>query len=853
MRSSQKYPITDITLSELELSKIFQEQYNDLYSKILQIPQNQFISNLLKQVSIISKILGKNFSDSLIKKVQSIFTKIYLNDKNQCINDLNFLRRIQLEKLPFLDKPNYFIHCQNCNEALHNCGNGLVIFNNNIYCIPCEQVYKHFQIKMFCSEHNIDYYSKVRIIEDKNYEFLFPVSFNKLHCEKSKDNLIKCPICHNQLYCDVSSCKNYITKLICYPCKKIFDVSKLFYCCDVCNKNFKCEPKIHIEFDKSKLKSICIIHSLIKQIYSLPKVIMSKECNCEINKMRKFKHYDGGILFDGIYNGKKVIVCSECFNIYNYDNFEWICPICNKHFKTKEMRLSKSSYKAKNSLRSLGDLSKKGRERDNSNHIVKRTSTNLSLSHLYKKSLNGINTKNNIININQDDINNNQLMKKSTEIDFRNYCSPEETKKMHNILFEFMNIKNGKNSFRFNNKPKISINNNSGTKLNLNNFSDTQRLNKNNKFIGKYSKNLPLKIDLSTKLEEKEIMKTEIDNKLNTNYEGQNSDSTNIGSIEDKNNFIHVPIYTDPNKNYKKNEFDSDDYNILKLIGEGTFGKIYLVEHPITHIKYAMKKISASSMNELTEKKKEYELLINLHNENPSLNIVKILGIQSKKLDKLTYVMYVLMELANLDWEKEIRQRSKKKLFYTENELITILINLIETFSYLQGKGISHRDVKPQNILCYNNNIYKIADFGEAKTKEKKRFELLKNGFFENDDYNNDTNKQTVRGTELYISPILFKAYRKSPLENTEYNAFKNDVFSLGFCLFFAATLTYQSLYDIREINDQDTQRIIIEKYLKGRYSKNFIQLIDFMLQIKEKRRPDFIELDSWIRINYFP
>ncbi len=103
------------------------------------------------------------------------------------------------------------------------------------------------------------------------------------------------------------------------------------------------------------------------------------------------------------------------------------------------------------------------------------------------------------------------------------------------------------------------------------------------------------------------------------------------------------------------------------------------------------------------------------------------------------------------------------------------------------------------------------------------------------------------------MSPILFKAYRKSPLSNAEYNAFKNDVFSLGFCVFFAATLTYQSLYDIREINDQDTQRIIIEKYLKGRYSKNFIQLIDFMLQIKEKRRPDFIELDSWIRINYFP
>ena len=61
------------------------------------------------------------------------------------------------------------------------------------------------------------------------------------------------------------------------------------------------------------------------------------------------------------------------------------------------------------------------------------------------------------------------------------------------------------------------------------------------------------------------------------------------------------------------------------------------------------------------------------------------MGIQIKKLDKLTYVMYVLMELTNLDWEKEIMQRSKKKIYYSEKELI--LIKLIETFSYLQGKG----------------------------------------------------------------------------------------------------------------------------------------------------------------------
>ena len=229
------------------------------------------------------------------------------------------------------------------------------------------------------------------------------------------------------------------------------------------------------------------------------------------------------------------------------------------------------------------------------------------------------------------------------------------------------------------------------------------------------------------------------------------------------------------------------------------------------------------------------------------------------------------MELADYDWEKEIKKRSKLKLYYTENELISILKSLIETFSLLQTKGISHRDIKPQNILCYNKNnensnfnnkknlnennlnlnnkIYKIADFGEAKTKEKKRLEEQKSI---EEIYQNDTNKQTIKGTELYMSPILFKAYRTYPyLGNVQYNAFKNDVFSLGLTFLFASTLTFQSLYEIREVYDMNKIKNNVEKYLNGKYSKKFIECILYMIEIDEKKRPDFIEMDSWIKENY--
>ena len=62
MNSSLKFQYTDISKQELELSQIFQEQYNDLFHEILHIHQNQFISNLIKQVTIMIKILNKSFN-----------------------------------------------------------------------------------------------------------------------------------------------------------------------------------------------------------------------------------------------------------------------------------------------------------------------------------------------------------------------------------------------------------------------------------------------------------------------------------------------------------------------------------------------------------------------------------------------------------------------------------------------------------------------------------------------------------------------------------------------------------------------------------------------------------------------
>ena len=247
-----------------------------------------------------------------------------------------------------------------------------------------------------------------------------------------------------------------------------------------------------------------------------------------------------------------------------------------------------------------------------------------------------------------------------------------------------------------------------------------------------------------------------------------------------------------------------------------------------------MKKIIACSLKEVDIIKSEYNILFGL--SNLDINLIGIYGIETKKLDRTTFAINVLMELAICDWEKEIIRRHSIKKYYNENELILILKKLVHTFSTLQKVNVSHRDIKPQNILLCQGGVLKIADFGEAKKTINK---------------NNDNNtiKQTIRGTELYMSPILFNSLRnKLMYKYTKHNTYKSDVFSLGYCMLLATTLNYKLLCEIREVNNMDGIIKIIQKYANEGiciYSEKYWNTIYNMLEIDEKNRPDFIELSK--------
>ena len=240
-----------------------------------------------------------------------------------------------------------------------------------------------------------------------------------------------------------------------------------------------------------------------------------------------------------------------------------------------------------------------------------------------------------------------------------------------------------------------------------------------------------------------------------------------------------------------------------------------------------------SKKEDIEDVQHEYNILKELKKCSKRCNLINIYNMQTKQLDPTTFVLYVIMDLASRDWEKEVLDRGKNKNFYDERELIKILSDLVRTFAQLQRMNISHRDIKPQNILYFEeNNSYKLSDFGEAKA-------LINSCEV--------TAKRTLRGSELYMSPLLFKAMRNKRvyIKEVKHNIFKSDVYSFGLLALFAAALNYNALYDIRELNSNFSVRVVLEKYLKRHYSPVFIDLLATMLDVDEKSRIDFLELEK--------
>jgi len=149
-----------------------------------------------------------------------------------------------------------------------------------------------------------------------------------------------------------------------------------------------------------------------------------------------------------------------------------------------------------------------------------------------------------------------------------------------------------------------------------------------------------------------------------------------------------------------------EDFNILKVIDKGSFGKVFLVENKNTKKKYAMKRIRKDVLIEkgqIQNTKNEKDILLSI--EHPFL-----LGMDF--VFQNDYRLYFFLDYIKGGNLFENLFSVKR---FPENVVKFFAAQLVLALGCLHENKIVHRDLKPENVLIDEDGYLKLADFGLAK------------------------------------------------------------------------------------------------------------------------------------------
>ena len=148
-------------------------------------------------------------------------------------------------------------------------------------------------------------------------------------------------------------------------------------------------------------------------------------------------------------------------------------------------------------------------------------------------------------------------------------------------------------------------------------------------------------------------------------------------------------------------------YEIIKGIGDGTFGNVYEAINKITKEKVAIKKLKQKIDSwEKCMNQNEVYFLRKLNHPN----IIKLLEVIKEKNDNISLVF----EYCDFNLYELIKSHKKKQTSIPETQIRNIIYSITLGLSHIHSNNIMHRDLKPENILVCGNEI-KIADFGTAR------------------------------------------------------------------------------------------------------------------------------------------
>lgn len=227
-------------------------------------------------------------------------------------------------------------------------------------------------------------------------------------------------------------------------------------------------------------------------------------------------------------------------------------------------------------------------------------------------------------------------------------------------------------------------------------------------------------------------------------------------------------------------------YKCIDVLGCGSTSIVVLVEDRNTGKRYSAKIIAIADI----EKRKllhsiEKEIAVLQEVDHP--NIIKIRESFEIKNDKEEEFIVIIMEFCAKGDLLTLATHHKIK---NDKQMKSILLGFLESIRYLHNRGITHGDIKSENILLSANNVAKLCDFGYCRTT-----------FLAGDESKN--------GTLYYAAPELFR--------KGQFDPFKTDIYAIG--------ITLYSLFELQfPFKDGDQNfivRQIVTNQLSFRYGMN--------------------------------
>jgi tRNA A-37 threonylcarbamoyl transferase component Bud32 len=187
------------------------------------------------------------------------------------------------------------------------------------------------------------------------------------------------------------------------------------------------------------------------------------------------------------------------------------------------------------------------------------------------------------------------------------------------------------------------------------------------------------------------------------------------------------------------------DFDLLKVIGMGAFGKVLQVKNKQTKKVLAMKVISKRLLRHKTS------YIENVQAEREILNKVNHPFIVTMHCSFQTREkLFIIMDfLAG----GELFLKLGREGIFTENTAAFYISEIVLALEHLHSKGILHRDLKPENILLSSDGHLCLTDFGLAKDFQWDDGEIKEDG-----------KALTVCGTQEYMAPemVARKGYGKA-------------------------------------------------------------------------------------------